>query len=234
MGASRAVIHCNPGLAHQINHAECFTAGFQRHGQACEISSRPDAEADIHVVLGPHYALKHWINHPRCIWLDRAYWGDPECVTVGWAAGGGRRFPLEDGHRPAPELQPWREGRNAIVLADYGDKGDSMVALARPHVDRLELRRHPAEGGTGTLSGALRDFHIAIGKRSTALVEAAICGLSIVCLDPTSAVLPVASTSIKDIVKPDRREWLRRLSWANWSADEIRTGDLWDSLTRCA
>ena len=231
MGKSIAVIHRNAALNHQIKHAEQFAAGFKRHGQACVITSDRGMAGDIHVVLGPHYALEQWRNHPRCVWLDRAFWSDPECVSVGWSAGVTRKFPAGAGWRNHPELQPWKSGRDCIVLADYGDDGASMAALVRPHVERVEIRRHPAEGGAGALSDALRGFQIAIGGKTTALVEAAISGLSIVCKDARNPVTPVASNTIRDLSQPDRAEWLRALSWANWSGSEIASGDLWECLT---
>lgn len=233
MGEGRTVIHCNPSLAHQVKHAEAFAAGFQRHGIACEISSRPDREADMHVVLGPHYALDYWRRHPRCLWLDRAYWGDPDYATVGWSQGTTRKFAQGDGARNHPALQPWRDGRNCIVLSDYRDDGQRMAAMARPHVDRVEIRRHPVEGGAGTLSDALRGFQIAIGHRTTALIEAAISGLTIVCTDPDNPVRDVASSSIRDLRQPDRSAWIGKLSWHQWNHDEIASGECWEWIIRC-
>ena len=231
MGKSLAVIHRNPALNHQIKLAEQFAAGFKRSGQAWVITSDQGKAGDIHVVLGPHYALNQWRNHHRCVWVDRAFWGDPECVSVGGSAGIDRKFPAGAGWRNHPELVPWTDGRDCIVLADYGDTGLDLAALVRPHCERVEIRRHPAEGGSGALSDALQGFQIAIGRNTSALVEAAISGLSVVCKSPRSPVMPIASASIRDLVQPDRNEWLRGLSWANWSGSEIESGELWECLT---
>lgn len=231
---SRCAIHCNPYLKHQVRWAEAFANGFRRHGQACEITSDASKPADIHVVLGPHYALEQWRHHPNCIWLDRAFWGDPECASIGWSTGDGRRFPLGEEQRPHPELHPWKIGLDAIVLADYGDDGASLVAMARPHFDRLDVRRHPVQGGSGTLTEALAGYQIAIGRKTSALIEAAILGLSVVCLEQDNPVALVATRSVRDIGRPDRGPWIHQLSWGNWSVGEIENGEVWECLTtRC-
>jgi hypothetical protein len=230
-----AVIHCNVRMAHQVAWAEAFAAGFARHGQACEITADPAREGGIHVVLGPHYALRHWQDHPRCVHLDRAWWGDPDRASIGWAnPDGTRKFPLGDTDREKPLLAAHRIGRDAIVLPDYGDTGEDMAALLRPHVESVTIRRHPAEGGIGTLAEALTGKHIAIGGTGTSLVEAAIAGLAVICRDPRNPAAPVASSTPREIKHADRTDWLHRLSWGNWSHAEIESGELWECLTtRC-
>lgn len=236
MDTQRAVVHCNVALSHQVALARAFAQGMRRHGKRCEITDDPRHPADLHVVLGPHYALSHWQAHPRCVWVDRAFWGDPECVSVGWSREDGpRRFPLGAEERQKPQLAPHRLGRDAIVLPDYRDSGEDMAALLRPHVDSVTIRRHPADGGKGTLAEALAGKHIAIGGRGTALVEAAIAGLAVICRDPRNPAAPVASRTPRELKHMDRRDWLHRLSWGNWSRAEIASGELWACLTtRCA
>jgi hypothetical protein len=165
------------------------------------------------------------------VWLDRAFWGDPDYASVGWSTVDGRAFPVPAGIRAHPELKPWRIGREAIVLADYLDSGEQLAAMVRPHVSSVRIRRHPVEGGAGTLQDALHGAQIAVGHRTTALIEAALTGLSVVCLDAYNPVGPIASRCIRDIRRPDRREWAQQLAWGNWCHAEIESGELWACLT---
>lgn len=229
---SGCVIHCNAGLVHQVSLAKAWAAGFHRHGVACEITDEKHRPGEMHLCMGPWWALPLWQTHPRCIHVDRAFWGDPECVSVGWAQpDGSRAFPTGEAPRDKPPVAAYKRGRDAIVLADYGDTGESLACLLRPHVDSLTIRRHPAEGGRGKLAAALAGKHIAIGERSTALIEAAVLGLAVICRDPRNPVMPVASSSHRDIKHADRTDWLHGLSWANWSHDEIASGDCWAWLS---
>jgi hypothetical protein len=106
-----------------------------------------------------------------------------------------------------------------------------MRALALPHFNRVDIRRHPAEGAHGTLAEALDGYQVAIGRRTTALVEAAIKGLSVVCLDDSNPVIPVSTRSVRDIARPDRNDWIHALAWGNWHVREIESGEVWECLT---
>lgn len=228
-------------MPHQVRFGECFRRGFEAHGVAARVTDKPDDAGDLHVVMGPWFALNQWQSHPRCIHADRAFWGDPDCLSIGWSRpDGSRRFPTGEGGRLMPHLMPAQRGRRALVLADYGDTGESMAALVRPHVESVTVRRHPADITLadrlqqGSLSDALRGRHIAIGKMTTALIDAAIAGLAVVCLDKRNPVMPVASNTIRDVIHPDRQDWLQGLAWGNWSATEIETGEAWECwTTRC-
>lgn len=235
MGAPRAVIHCNPVMPHQSRYAAALAEGFRRHGMDCLITAAKDSAGDAHLCIGPHYALDGWRGHPRCVHIDRAFWADPECVSGGWAQpDGSRRFPIGDEPREKPALLAPRHGRHAIVLADYGDSGEDLAALLRPHSESVMVRRHPADGGEGSLLAALSGKSIAIGRMTTALIDAAIHGLAVICRDPRNPVMPVASSSPRELRHADRTAWLHGLSWGNWHHDEIANGDLWEALTtRC-
>lgn len=203
MGAARKVIHCNRGLAHQVELAECLRAGIP----GAEISYSPMTEADIHITMGPWFA-PHWKENT--LYIDRGYWGDPDCVSIHWLIGGEKVRSKGNPHRPHPELKPMKSGSRLLTLCDYGEtqKGGTV-------------RRHPSdEKPTRTLQQDLESHDRAAGGRSTALVEAAIAGLWVETNDPHSPVYGIT----------DREQWLHDLAWHNWSKDEIRRGDMWAAI----
>lgn len=195
----KVCIHANPSLAHQKHWANGLKGAFVHHGFECDITYNPKEKgADIHVVLGPHYAKKYHLNH-ETILLDRCYYrGDPDHISLGWMLPcGGRRFTEGEGREP-PQVKKRQPGDRTIFLADYqGDIGGADT-----------VRRHPAESKpTESLLSALNRHDIAIGYKTTALVDAALLGLSVVSYD-TSHIL-------------NQPNWLRLLPYADWAYNEL-------------
>ena len=215
MGQERTVIHCNRNLKHQIDIAHALQSGFRIHGKPVSISDRNDTKADLHICLGPWFAYNQWRTH-NTLYIDRAYWGDPDHISVHWLVKGEKLFTLHNPERHHPELRPVKSGDGTIYLCDYGDKG----------VSGIDVRRHPAEvKPSESLEETLNRYEIAIGKRTTALVDAAILGLRVKTDDPFS---PVYRLSQGD----SREDWIRDLAWHNWSLKEIECGDMWNVLGR--
>lgn len=214
MGENSAVIHCNPGLSHQVRIARALREGFAAHGLPAAISNSPTTPAELHVVLGPWFALKEQRGQ-NVLYIDRAYWGDPDCVSVHRMVGDEKHYDICDKPRPHPDYKPWRSGDSSIYLCDYGQT---------PPVEFQEYRLHPADGGTGDLLTALDGHAIAYGRRTTALVDAAIAGLMVVSDDPHSPVAAISGAM------GDRGRWLNRLAWHNWSIQEIARGEMWEHL----
>ena len=225
MGKESAVIHTNPNLKHQIEFAEYLSHGLKKHGVNACITSQIDAKANIHIVLGPHYAKSQWLGHSRTILLDRCFWGNhKQVVSLAWMTKDGGRVVLSgDNDRPKPELQPWKTGDKVIELVDFGGQPSTG------HNYRL----HPTTSKpTETLDSALRRHDIAVGGVGTAMVTAAIYGLPVVCLDNRSVCLPMSSKSTNpiDIIRPSREQWLNNLSYMNWSGSEIESGEAFEYL----
>jgi hypothetical protein len=190
------------------------------------VSFSADRSADTHVCLGPHFALARW-RHAQTLYLDRAYWGDPDRCSLHWLHGGEKHFTNDNPNRDHPALLPWQFGRRAVVLCDYGMDGAQEELLARPHFEAVTVRRHPADGNAERLDWA--QYDVAIGRRTTALVDAAIRGIPVVSYDPHSPVAPIAGR-VRDIRRPFREQWIRDLAWHNWHVDEIASGAAWDFL----
>lgn len=181
------------------------------------VTHDPLLEADIHIVSGPHYAKNHWLQHPRVLLLDRAYWHDERregmasmpWVSLGWLRpDGGRSFHVGRG-RARPEVRVKDEGSGSIFLADYGG----------PIEQADTVRRHPDEQSPReSLKDALRRHRIAIGYQTTALVTAALEGLTVFCKDSRSIM--------------SEPNWLDLLSYADWHYSEIASGEAWEHLCR--
>jgi len=213
MGKNGTVIHCNRSLRHQVELAECL-----QEGTDAEISYSVETPATTHIVLGPWYALKRW-RFDNTLYIDRAHWGDPDSISVHWLAGGEKVRTQGNPFREHPEVKPWKTGSNALILCDFGMDG---IALGQQY--NATIRKHPAEGENTPLAEILDGYDIAIGKRTTALVDAAIAGLKVITTDPHSPVWPISGQ------RGDREQWLNDLAWHNWSKDEIRRGAMWEAI----
>lgn len=211
MGQESTVIHCNRSLEHQVRIAESLANGFRRLGLPVRVSNNPAEAADLHIVLGPWFALKQW-RYANTFYIDRAYWGDPDCISCHWLEDGEKRRDQYQEVRDHPKLKPYKHGSKSIYLCDYGEG---------PEGHYHSVRYHPAQKAPKrSLQEDLDKHHIAIGKRTTALVDACINGLSVITDDPHSPVYDVTN----------RYEWIKGLAWHNWSLDEIERGDMWHSL----
>lgn len=209
MGKGRTVIHCNSRLSHQVDYAQALAAGIP----GAEISYSPDTPADTHIVIGPHFAK--W---PDALMLDRAYWGDPDCVSVHWLKDGEKVRTTGNPYRAHPDFMPYKVGNREIYLCDYGEKWGLESDIT--------VRYHPAQSTPRMpLMDELERHDIATGRRTTALVDAALMGLEVRTDDPHSPVWPIRNKT------GDREQWLRDLAWHNWSKDEIINGSMWNAFS---
>jgi len=224
-------IHTNLNLTHQREYAGYLKAGFERQGYQATVTADKTSDADIRVVQGPHYAKSENLGK-RTIILDRCFWGHPaKVVTLAWLRpDGGREF-VENapGDRDRPELLPWKSREQfALVLNDFDRRVDT-APLRKDYL--VETREHPARVKPKTgIRTVLARNDFAVGFVSTAMVSAVVAGLPVVALDDRSPVVPVASQSIDALRRPDREQWLRNLSYMNWTAVEISTGKALEML----
>jgi len=231
----KIVAHFN-SLPHQVEHGQALTYGFKRHGIDLDVTSDICKPADIHIVSGPWYALPRWKGHPNILWLDRCFYGDShDFVSLGWLLpDGSRNFCNASktvGKGLLPELKPHKKRKRcAVVFGDYGADPRDMLAAARRKYDSVWYRPHPQDTRPapcfpirGELSDIWQIADVAIGHGSTVLVEAQIEGLFVESTDPRHV------THYLD----DRQSWIKRLSWAQWSLDELVNGTFWEHLHDC-
>ena len=228
---SSAVIHINPTLAHQVIHGEVFAQGIP----GCIATTDLDRAADIHIVSGPHYALNRWRSHERVLMIDRAYWGDPDYISIGWLNNdGSRRFATGKEPRYQPGLFPWRvRAQSALILADYGQDTTEAERFARKTFGHTTVRRHPADKDEPvSLVSQLMLHDVAIGGAGSALVQAAVLGVPCICNNPENPAYPVASRINADLYFGDRWQWLHDLSYRQFNHNEIADGTAWEYLRR--
>jgi len=208
------VFHANFTQPHQLEHAQWFKTGLEKHGINLRVTPDINQEADIHIVSGPHYALDKWKDHPNVILIDRALyhqdkpekWHSMDWVSVGWIKNGRKVFRIGAG-RKAPEPKNGCAGRGSIFLADY----DGPVEQADT------IRLHPArEVNDEPLLNALHRHAHAIGYSTTALITAGLEGLKITCKSKESIMF--------------QSNWLELLPYADWHYSEIESGELWQQL----
>lgn len=224
------VIHYNPAMSHQVDHAEAFMkCGFGA-------TSGRDCEADIHVVSGNWYAYNQWRDHPRCLMIDRAWWGDPHHVSIGWTVPGSKKRKFASGTKPRqkPEYEPWKTRESsALVLADYGQDVTAIVAQAYKRFAFVEVRKHPANETRpqAPLEHAIRLRDVVICSSGTAGFEAIMQGKPVICLDPDSELMPVCVGDMDaELYRGDRDEWLHDMSYKQFSLAEIADGTAWNLL----
>jgi hypothetical protein len=158
--------------------------------------------------MGPWYALN---ENPRCLYIDRAYWGDPQAVSISWYDN---RKLFDWADKPArqhPQLQPEKPVGRTVILCDYGMTG--VEELRRN--PGATIRRHPSEQQAGeSLADCLNAHSKAVGRHTTALVDAAIAGLEV----EADAAGPCGG------LRFGREHWIRCLAWHNWTKTEIESG----------
>ena len=189
--------------------------GFKRHGLSLNITSNINEPGDIHIVSGPHYAKYRWIGSPAIL-LDRAYYKtgpkpvgmfSMPCVSLGWLRPDGGRYFIEGFGREPPVIKEPKTTGGTIFLADY----DGPIEMAD------EIRFHPANKNSNeSLLDVLRRHKTAIGYQTTALVTAALEGLSIICKDPRNIMY--------------ESNWLNLIPYADWHYTEIESGEAIDYL----
>lgn len=222
----QGLVHYNPRLQHQVDHAEAFRAcGF-------DTTPLPTGEADVHVISGPWFAYQQWHSHPRVLMIDRAWWGDPQYISIGWLnPDGSRRFASGTKQRPIPFYEAWKvRDWSCLILADYGQDVADIYYAACQRFGHVTIRKHPAdEVPIIPLTSALRLHDVAICTSGSAGFEAIMQGVPTICLNPKNEIAPVCAASLDaELYRGDRAEWLHDMSYKQWPLAEI--GEAWQHL----
>ena len=228
------VIHTNMNLHNQVETAGWLKQGLDRKGMDCVITPDKTAPGDIHIIQGPHYCYSEWVGQPDVLWLNRTFYGNSRfSISLGWLnADGSRDFynkNMAEGKGQLPELKPKKQSeRIACVFADYDMNMLGLVIYASHNWSQAYYRPHPAqhtttelETLTGDLSAVWEKCDVAVGHGSTALVEAELNGLKVVSTDPHHVCHDANGR---------REQWLKDLSWAQWTHTELINGDWIDHL----
>lgn len=192
-----------------------------------------------------------------CI-LERGYIGDRykfTSVSFGGKLNGEACFSSHgiDGARVEKHfskiLKPWKwsTDNHALVLGQvvtdmsvaglqveqmYAD----LAAEARSLDYEVKFRPHPlgqsrCEGVPvlgGDLDQALAWASVALTVSSNSGVDAVVAGVPCVAIDSRSMVWNVSTRSPRHQERPDRTDWLQRLSYAQWNVEEMASGECWE------
>lgn len=225
----QGLIHYNCNLQHQIDHAQAF--------RACGFDSTPSPYVEmpgVHVISGPYFAYDKWKNHPQTLMIDRAWWGDPDCVSIGWLQPDGtRKFATGTDPRAIPEIEPWRTGESSVlILADYDQDTTAIKVFAQERFETVTIRRHPAEHPSMVpLTEALMHTDVCIGHSGSALFDAIRMGVPTICTDPLNECIPACSSWVNGkLYRGSRDAWLHDMSYKQFSLAEIADGTAWRLL----
>jgi hypothetical protein len=230
--------------------AQALVEGFAQHGLTAQIGD-VNAEGDLHVIQGPHYAYEQW-RHARPLMIDRAYYGPvDDWVSLGWLNPDGSRDFGDGGperweaHVAAGlvSLDPMAQGQRYVL---FGDFAEDRVAYQRIFAEAwargwpIAYRPHPAAPDwpdcpawvlRQPFDDVIEFTRLAIGFRTTSLVTAALAGVPVCCLDPRNPVYPIAAHQLTGRGVTAREAWAHSLAWKQWHIDEIRRGTFWPTLT---
>jgi len=125
----------------------------------------------------------------------------------------------------------WQEG--AVIDAKrYG-----LPVVFRPHPHRLargdgtHLR---VKLSTRPLAEDLHRAAVVVTLNSNTGVDAAIAGVPVVTSDVGAMARAVSAHRIGEISRPPREQWAADLAYAQWTLDEIRSGEAWAHIGRGA
>lgn len=155
-----------------------------------------------------------------------------------WYIGQHQRAPMLD-----IKLQPWRkEGRNILVCPSRG-MGQPQYAMPMGWVQNtvgrltkltkrpIRIRYHPGEESNpkhkDVLEDDFKDVWCVVIWASGVGVKALVHGLPVIYTCPIWIGSEAAGNALETIEAPvmgDREAMLERLAWAQWSVEEIRTG----------
>lgn len=195
----------------------------------------------------------HYLVMERGYVGDRFFW-----TSLGFDGLNGRaRFPeVKDGGARwkkhfAKYLHPWHtaDGNVAIIMGqvrgDESIRGVNFDAWIHQAFTRLQelgyspvFRTHPnfpqqAVRFTrlnGSLSEALALAKLVVTYNSNSGVDAVLAGVPTVTYDEGAMAWDVTSHDPGYLITPDRSDWCQKMSYTQWSSDEMRSGEAWEAV----
>jgi hypothetical protein len=157
------------------------------------------------------------------------------------------------------EVKDWKNSGsyallNGQVLTDASLKGINVYKIYTEIIEELNkknipviYRKHPKErknrefkpykkvyfdiDKNKNLEDSLKDSKFSIAINSNAGVVSILCGVPTISINKKSMVYDYSPHSLSEpLYFFDRKEWLNKLSFAQWSPEEIENGIMWDHL----
>lgn len=253
MASKRACVLLRAGSHYR---SDAFRAGLERHG--CAVTDKYDRNPRPNDVLilwnrrrsHEPIAQIYEAAGARVIVTENGYIEHPG-ARKGFALAldqhnGAGRWRVGDKPRFAVPETPWRrEGLHVLVLPQrgIGARGVAMPPRWRSDIEKrirgmtsrpIIVRNHPgASPPRIPLEQHFRDAHCVVTWGSGAALKALQAGVPVFHDFPRwigSAASCKLDKRIEDCMTESRDELWRRLSWAQWSLDEISTGEALDGL----
>ncbi len=221
--------------------------GSPMHGDKCDVLVIWNRYGDNH-----NLASRVEAGGGRVIVAENGYLGsDAQGRQLYALAEGGHngsgRWPAGDGSRwnaLGVELQPMREKGEHILICPNRSFGrpDFIMPLGwaertaehlKKFTDRpIRIRPHPGNWQTKPpkvpLADDLKNAHAVVIWASSAGVHALVAGVPVICTSPFWILKGAAPGHIEDVDQAsaaEREPAFERLAWAQWTLDEISSGE---------
>ena len=203
-------IHSNPGIKWHRERAEWFKGGLERLGFTVSMTQSTTRINHHPAVLFGTSGFKA-VEADRGHWLlvDRACWGDPGYVRLGWDARGiEANYCVPDyfADRPRwiPAIKKHNPGKKVILCGDYDD-----TPVVTPEITHFKPHPHAPVNTTLPLVDNFDDCKLAVVGNSTVAFDCIFAGI------------PVDIRSKASIARMP----LEFLSWTQWAWSEIADGE---------
>jgi len=177
---------------------------------------------------------------------ENGYLGDTKALAKWHHSGAGEWYVGPDNRFTALgiDVKPWRTGGGHILVLPQRSIGEKGVAMPRnwlnnilPRLSKLTdrpiiVRHHPGKNPAKPLEVELEEAWAAVTWASGAGLKAICAGIPVF-HDYADWVGGPAATCTFDLENPylgDRTEMLHRLAWAQWSWEEIESGEAFKCL----
>lgn len=242
----------------QSYRRDCFAEGLSRLGfRVSEQIQRSPGPRDLLVIWNRRRAIEPDVERyraagARILVCENGYLPGPDGKQFALALdahNGAGRWPLGSEPRFPIPLAPWRaRGSRILVLLQrgIGQQGVAMptgwpveikARLAKMTDREILIRRHPGMR-TEPLEPAFRDVWAAVTWGSGAGIKAIAAGVPVfhdfARWIGADAARPIRGADIEDPFIGDRGEFVRKISWAQWSIEEISTGRAFEAVLKCA
>lgn len=228
----KILMHFNASLQHQCDHAHAFIKG----SDDIIVTDKPGGEADVHIISGPNFAYEQLRHHESVLMIDRAWFDDPTSVSIGWLEpDGSRKFATGTKPRPHPTPEPWKTREcSCLILADYNQDITEITYQAKIRFTTVKVRLHPSNNPrkwVTDLETDLRLSDVAIGHKGTAMFNALMQGLPVICTDPKNECMPMCAPTTQSVLyRGDRDKWLKSMAYKQFTLNEIADGTAWGLL----
>lgn len=243
----KVAIHARTNIPWQMYYLDKLQAGFRAHGITASHTNSNVKEADLDVILGPHWPMA--LEQGEFLQVNRAFMGISEwspgsnhCVAIGWNGMNGRAdfcIPKSlDKNRYKKFINidtVWdyhKEG--GVVICGQADAGRAPIDLNAWHhvmrevIPHAEFRPHPTKGHN---EHDWKLSQLAITLNSTVAVDALLHGNAVVSMDegnPLWAWTPHCGT---ELAYPDQEHIIQVLSHCQFHCTEVANGTFWEQLS---